>query len=59
MLAELRRHYHFDTPQAVIYNGRTTAQDLAATKREMVFSAGRFWDEAKNLRTLDAADASI
>lgn len=59
MLAELRRHYHFDSPQAVIYNGRTTAQDLAATTREMVFSAGRFWDEAKNLRTVAAAEARL
>lgn len=41
----------------VIHNARTPARELHATeKREhFVFSAGRVWDQAKNLLVLDAA----
>src|SRR5205085_1578325 len=55
MLTQLKRHYHVERPQAVIYNGRFAARHTAAANREMVFSAGRFWDEAKNLQAVAAA----
>ena len=48
-------------PQAV-WNGRAAPPALdgeAAEPAEFVFSAGRLWDEGKNVRTLDAAGARL
>src|SRR5437763_1195715 len=59
MLAELKQHYRFDTPQAVIDNGRFFHHAPPPANRETVFSAGRFWDEAKNLRAVAAAAARL
>jgi glycosyltransferase involved in cell wall biosynthesis len=58
MLSALRRHYGVYAGR-VIYNGRN-ARDLAPTKKqEFIFSAGRLWDEAKNLSALDKAAAGL
>jgi glycogen(starch) synthase len=59
MLTELKKHYAFQTPQAVIYNGRYTRAAAPAERREQVFAAGRFWDEAKNLKTVAAAEPRL
>lgn len=36
----------------VIYNGRAAAPAGAAAKQPLIFTAGRLWDEAKNVRML-------
>ena len=55
MLSALGQHYRFETPSAVIHNGRFAAAVPPASRRETVFAAGRFWDEAKNLKAVAAA----
>lgn len=61
MLGELRELY--DLPAAgtlTIPNGRSpTAFRPAHRKEPLVLSAGRLWDEAKNLRALDAAAPEV
>lgn len=51
-------HYAPRTPIVTIANGRTIAPPTAA-KAPFVLSAGRAWDEAKNLRRLGEAAADI
>jgi glycosyltransferase involved in cell wall biosynthesis len=46
-------------PPVVIYNGRDSRDWLPGVKRDMVFGSGRVWDEAKNLRALDAAASGL
>lgn len=47
-------------PRTVIYNGRNFAcRDLKAHRSPLIFSAGRLWDEAKNIRVLDAAARTV
>lgn len=43
----------------VIANGRDPLAFRPADKAPLVFAAGRLWDEAKNLATLDAAAAGL
>jgi glycogen(starch) synthase len=55
MLRELQNEYGTLEHADVIYNGRQVnlSQNLRWTAKEpMIFSAGRVWDEAKNIRTL-------
>jgi glycogen synthase len=54
MLSTLARNYAFDGPQLAIPNGRDASLFEPATKQDIVFAAGRFWDDAKNLCALDA-----
>ncbi|WP_332813230.1 glycosyltransferase family 4 protein [Ramlibacter sp.] len=54
MLAALRAEHAFAGDGLVLPNGRDPALFRAAAKRPFVFSAGRFWDEAKNLAALQA-----
>jgi glycogen(starch) synthase len=53
MLTALRRHYGELPNATVIWNGRTADRFSPATKRPVVFAAGRAWDEAKNIALLD------
>ncbi len=47
------RHYRVDTTDSlVLFNGRSAAHFRQAEKEPVVLAVGRFWDEAKNLRTL-------
>ncbi len=39
----------------VIYNGRDASSWMPGAKRDIVFSSGRAWDDAKNIRAVDAA----
>jgi glycogen(starch) synthase len=55
MLASLQEHYGPLPPAAVIPNGRRHDAFVPAVKEYFVFSAGRLWDEAKNLAALDVA----
>jgi glycogen(starch) synthase len=59
MLASLERHYGPLGATAVVPNacGRTLAP--APAKAPLVFAAGRVWDEAQGLATLDAAAPDI
>lgn len=44
----------------VVRNGRAGQPERPATARQpLVFASGRFWDEAKNIRALDAAAARM
>ena len=51
MLRALHRHYAFTTESHVIPNGRRTPP--ARAKRPLVISAGRAWDEAKNIAAVE------
>lgn len=59
MLRTLPSHYAFDTPTAVLPNGRDEALFAPAGKKPQVFAAGRFWDPAKNLAALDEVAAAL
>jgi glycogen synthase len=59
MLAALLRHYDFDTPASVIPNGRDPRNFHGSAEDAVVFSAGRLWDEGKNVRTLVEAAKAI
>ena len=55
--AETTRLY--GVPTATIYNGRQTSCSRQIPQGDFVFTAGRLWDEGKNVRTLDAAAAFL
>lgn len=56
MLRALDEIYGIPGAKTVIPNGRAAAGHLPAPQKEpFVLSVGRLWDEAKNLRALDAA----
>jgi len=53
MLSALRHEHGFESRSEVIWNGRDLRSVAAADKKPVVFSAGRLWDEAKNIAALD------
>jgi len=53
MLASLAEHYGELAHTRVIPNGRDAGLFRPAAKESMIFSAGRLWDEAKNLEALE------
>lgn len=55
MLTALEREYGPLPGARVIYNARSSAQYLPSVKEPFVLSAGRMWDEAKNVAALDEA----
>lgn len=59
MLSELRRHYGSFTSGGVAYNARRTDSLTPLERENFVLTAGRLWDEAKNVHVLDAAAESI
>lgn len=62
MLRSLRRHYGRldDSRLQVIHNGRTVPSfSPSAYKRDIIVSAGRIWDEAKNVQLLDRIAPSL
>lgn len=52
MLAALRRHYGYFDAAEPIYNGRKAVDHPPLEKEPFVFTAGRLWDEAKNVSIL-------
>lgn len=54
MMSALARHYGPLPRTRVIYNGRDVRQFRPTAKEPILFSAGRLWDEAKNLEALEA-----
>lgn len=59
MLAALERHYELLPHAEVIRNGRDPGRFTAGEKEPLVLSAGRIWDEAKNLSTLAAVAPTL
>lgn len=53
MLECIKRHYGPIPPSRVIANGRDASVFGPAAKEPFIFSAGRLWDEAKNVGALD------
>lgn len=57
-LEEFRRWFQPASPTSVIYNARSQALFSCEARRgrdSLVLASGRLWDEAKNMRMLDAA----
>jgi glycogen(starch) synthase len=54
MLATLAQNYGHRGPHLVLPNARDPARFQPAPKQEVVFAAGRFWDDAKNLAALES-----
>ena len=59
MLTTLGQDYGRLPRTGVIPNGRDATQFKPGKKEPFVFSAGRFWDESKNLSALEKAAAQI
>lgn len=59
MLRSLHENYAFDGPGVVLPNGRDPLHFAPAAKQPFVLAAGRLWDEAKNLSSLDSAAAGL
>ena len=54
MLDALRQEYGRPPATMVIHNGLPAPRQRPGRKRDLIFSAGRIWDEAKNISALDA-----
>ncbi|HYC05567.1 MAG TPA: glycosyltransferase family 4 protein [Azospirillaceae bacterium] len=59
MMAALERHYGPVRRGRVVPNGRDPDAFTPGAKEDLVLSAGRAWDEAKNILTLDAVAPSL
>ena len=60
MLDALANNFKIPPDRQVISNGRTLASADGATKRNIqAVTAGRLWDEAKNLKMLERVDSPI
>jgi glycosyltransferase involved in cell wall biosynthesis len=57
--AAVQRRYRLPSPPRTVHNGRTPVPPGTGASHDFVFTAGRLWDEGKNLGTLDAAAAGI
>jgi glycosyltransferase involved in cell wall biosynthesis len=59
-LRDTARHYHVDMARsAVIYNGLNQSIFTPAAKEPLILSAGRLWDEAKNISLLAALASEL
>jgi glycosyltransferase involved in cell wall biosynthesis len=54
-----RRVYGLEERPRVVHNGRSPLPPPRLAPRDFVFTAGRLWDEGKNLEMLDAAAGHI
>ena len=59
MLEELHTIYGFFGDSAVIPNTRNSRNFFPRPKERVIFSAGRIWDEAKNIAALDAIASKV
>jgi glycosyltransferase involved in cell wall biosynthesis len=59
MAADLKSCHSAAVDCVVIANGRDPARFQSAKKEPFVFSAGRLWDEAKNLMPLSRVNAAL
>ena len=51
--------YRLQRPPVAVYNGRRAASTGDVPEAPFVFTAGRLWDEGKNLKALDRAAALL
>jgi glycogen synthase len=58
MLREVEQRYGMQTIGLVIPNGRSSSH-VRAAKEPIVFTAGRLWDEAKNVAALERVAARV
>jgi len=59
MLTAVRRHYDLGDRGCVIHNGAAAGPAPSPVRERVVLGAGRLWDEAKGLDTLDAAAGEL
>jgi glycosyltransferase involved in cell wall biosynthesis len=59
MLNALRRYFGEFASAEATYNGRSGAQFVPARKESLVLTAGRLWDEAKNVSILQSVAARV
>ena len=59
MLSALAANFRLPRERRVIPNGRRLPQIEPATRKMQAVTAGRLWDEAKNLRMLDDIDSPM
>jgi glycosyltransferase involved in cell wall biosynthesis len=59
MLHEFAAEYSALPPARVIHNGRDASRFAVRAKEPFVLSAGRMWDEAKNVAALERAAPSL
>ncbi|HEY8592564.1 MAG TPA: glycosyltransferase family 4 protein [Sphingomicrobium sp.] len=57
--AATQRTYDLEEPVIAVHNGRTARAVRALPQGEFVLTAGRLWDEGKDVATLDRAAARI
>jgi len=57
--AQTARTYALVRPVYAVHNGRKPLPLPGRTHADFVFTAGRLWDEGKNIRTLDLAAARV
>jgi glycosyltransferase involved in cell wall biosynthesis len=55
----VRRRYALAEPPRTVHGGRSRVSTPSGVPHDFVFTAGRLWDEGKNLGTLDAAVAGL
>jgi glycosyltransferase involved in cell wall biosynthesis len=53
MLSALGEHYGLTSPSRVIWNGRAASPFPPCPKEPFVLTAGRLWDEAKNVAAIE------
>jgi glycosyltransferase involved in cell wall biosynthesis len=59
MLASLEKHYGTFAAAEPIYNGRSGTRFAPGEKEDFIFTAGRLWDEAKNIGILKSIGRKI
>lgn len=59
MLAALEQHYGPFAESRVVPNGRCLNAAARRTKHDFILSAGRLWDEAKNISTLASVGSRL
>ena len=59
MLVSLEKHYGRFAAAQPIYNGRSSAAFAPGKKEDFIFTAGRLWDEAKNIGILNSVSGKI
>ena len=55
----VRRRYDLPEAPRTVHNGRARLAVQAGAPHDFVFTAGRLWDEGKNLATVDAAASGL
>jgi glycogen synthase len=59
MLASLQKHYGSFAAAEPIYNGRSAPRFAPGDKENFIFTAGRLWDEGKNIASLNSVTGKI